>query len=438
MINNHEQLKNSVYNGAKDKNLVITDTILDRISYELSIIEKQGFTDYFILYSRIIEICNEIKLLRSYGRGSAANSIVNYCLDITKINPIDENLIFERFIHPQQKQLPDIDIDIPMGYQKNVIELLKQKYPEYNTYYIAFVPKVDTDYKDVVYNNEIFKKHPCGIVISTENIPNQIFKFQDEEYCLITNYSNDPVCNNKIDILELEYLNRLQLIVNEIGEEFHPYKLPLNDKKVFDFFASGDLENVFQFNTASMKGLLSRFCPNSLNDLSIIIAMFRPGFVEYIPTVIKNKFNSTEQFEFSDKRVSKILQETYGFIIYQETFLHLSKEISGINFSESEIWRKKIMRDKSNLESIAFSSLFAKGCRENSILNEVEITTLTNLITELLRLTFQKSHSLSYSLVGYWGCYYKTYFREHFDNVFKSDIKFQAFELYQKTNQRIW
>lgn len=157
MTNNHEQLKNFVYNGARDKKLVLTDLILDRISYELSIIEKQGFTDYFILYSRIIEICNEIKLLRSYGRGSAANSIVNYCLDITKINPIDENLIFERFIHPQQKQLPDIDIDIPKGYHKNVIELLKQKYPEYNTYYIAFVPKGDTDYKDVVYNNEKFK-----------------------------------------------------------------------------------------------------------------------------------------------------------------------------------------------------------------------------------------------------------------------------------------
>ena len=118
MKDNHEQLKKLVYKGARDKKLVITDIVLDRISYELSIIEKQGFTDYFILYSRIIEICNKLNLIRSFGRGCSANSIINYCLDVTKINPIDENLIFERFISPQQKQLPDIDIDIPNGQQK--------------------------------------------------------------------------------------------------------------------------------------------------------------------------------------------------------------------------------------------------------------------------------------------------------------------------------
>lgn len=431
MSNNHDQLKSFVYNGARDKNLPITDILLDRISYELNVIEKLGFTNYFILFSRIIEICNELNLLRTFNRGSAANSIVNYCLDITKINSITENLIFERFIHPQRKQLPDIDIDIPKGYQKKVIELLKQKYPEYNTYYIAFAPKSDNDYKNVVYNNEKFKKHSCGIVISTEKIPNQIFKFHDEEYCLITDFPNDPVCNKKIDIIELEYLNRLQLIVNEIGEEFHPYKLPLNDKKVFDFFASGDLENIFQFNTHSTEEILSQFIPNSINDLSIINAMFRPGLEKYIPTVINNKFNNSEQFKFSDKRVSAILNETYGLLIYQETFLHLSKEISGMTFSEAEIWRMKILRDKSNLELIAFRSAFANGCREHSLLKEVEIEFLTNLITRMLRLTFQRSHSLSYSIVGYWGCYYKTYFREQFDDVFNSDIKFQAFELYK-------
>ena len=113
MKDNHEKLKKLVYKGARDKKLVITDIVLDRISYELSIIEKQDFTDHFILYSRIIEICNKLNLIRSFGRGCSANSIINYCLDVTKINPIDENLIFERFISPQQKQLPDIDIDIP-------------------------------------------------------------------------------------------------------------------------------------------------------------------------------------------------------------------------------------------------------------------------------------------------------------------------------------
>ena len=127
MITNFEQLKKLVYNGARNKKLPLTDFVLDRLNYELSIIEKQNFCDYFITYSRIIEVCNELNFIRSYNRGSAANSMVSYCLDITKINPIEENLIFERFILPEQITMPDIDIDIPKGHQKNVIKKLKQK-----------------------------------------------------------------------------------------------------------------------------------------------------------------------------------------------------------------------------------------------------------------------------------------------------------------------
>lgn len=426
MTTKHEHLKALVYKGASDKKLLITDIVLDRISYELSIIEKLGFTDYFLLYSRIIEICNELNLLRSYGRGSAANSIVNYCLDITKINSIDENLIFERIISPEQKQLPDIDIDIPKGHQKNVIEKLKQKYPEYNTYYIAILPY----YRNEDYKNTDYKKHSSGIIITPKKLTNSTFLHEEQEFYFSLDPSNDTIYDNKFDIVELEYLNRLQFIVDKIGEEYHPYSLPLNDKQVFKLFTSGDLENIFQFNASSLKRILSQFKPNSIHDLSIINAMFRPGLVDYTPTIIRNKFNVEDRFYWSDIRVSEILKETYGFLIYQETFLHLSKEIAGISFAEADLLRRKIMRDKSNTEVIAFSSIFANGCRENSSLNELEIESLTNLITGMLPLTFQKAHSLSYSIISYWGAYYKVHFRSHFDKAFSNDITFQKFELY--------
>jgi len=430
MTNKHEQLKKLVYKGASDKKLVITDTVLDRISYELYIIKKQGFTDYFILYSRIIDICNGLNLLRSFGRGSASNSIVNYCLDITKLNPIDENLIFERFVHPQQKQLPDIDIDIPMGHQINVIEKLKQKYPEYNTYFIAFSSKRGANFKDILYNGITYKKHPCSIIITTEKLINSTFLYEEQEFYLAFDIPNDPICVNKFDILELEYLNRLQLIVDEIGIEYHPYKLPLNDKQVFDLFTSGDLENIFQFNAPSLKQIFAEFKPNSISDLTVINATYRPGLQDYIPLIIRNKFNVEEIICPSDKRVTEILSETYGLLIYQETFLHLSKEIAGISFSEAEVWRKKIMGDKSNKEAIAFSPLFANGCREHSALNENEIESLTNIVTGMLRLTFQKAHSLSYSIIGYWGAYYKVHFRTQFDKAFSDSVRFQPFELH--------
>ena len=429
MKDNHEQLKKLVYKGARDKKLVITDIVLDRISYELSIIEKQGFTDYFILYSRIIEICNKLNLIRSFGRGCSANSIINYCLDVTKINPIDENLIFERFISPQQKQLPDIDIDIPNGQQKNVIEKLKQKYPQYNTYFIAFSPPCETDYEDIVYNNIIYKKHHCGIIITPQKLTSSTFLYKEQEFYLALDSANDQFYYDKIDIIELEYLNVLQTIVNEIGEEYHPYRLPLNDKQVFKFITSGDLENIFQFNSSSLKPIFSQFKPNSIRDLSIINAMFRPGFLNYIPIIIQKKHTIKERFCWSDIRVSEILKETYGMLIYHETFLQLSKEISGLSFAEAEIWRRKITRDKSNTV-IDFCSVFANGCRKHSSLNEVEIESLTNLITEMICFTFQKAHTLSYSIIGYWGAYYKFYFRTHFDKAFSNTHKFQRFELY--------
>ena len=421
MTAKHEQLKALFYKGARNKNLIITDSVLDRITFELSEIEILGFTDYFILFSRIVEICNELNILRSCGRGSATSSLVNYCLDITKINPISEGLIFEQFVSPKQNKIPDIDIDVPKGQQKKVIEKLKQKFPEYNAYFIAFSPQTESDYDDVVYNNTIYKKHPCGVIITTEKLTDSTFVYEEQEFYYTADIANDKYYQSKIDILELEYLNRLQLIVNEIGEEYHPYRLPLNDKQVFDFFTSGELENIFQFDTNSQKKILTQFKPNSIHDLTIINAMFRPNLLNFIPIIIRNKFDSEDRFGIRDKRVSEILKETYGFLIYQETFLHLSKEIAGISYEEAALWKRKIWRDKSNKESISFRNVFSNGCREHSSLNEFEIESLTWLVSEMLNLLFQKSHSISYTQIGYWGAYYKTHFRAHFEKAFNPE-----------------
>jgi DNA polymerase-3 subunit alpha len=429
-MDNYNKLRDLVFKGARDKKLAITDVVLDRISDELTFIEKQGFVDLFIMYSRIIEICNELNLIRSFGRGSASNSLVSYYLDITKINPIDENLIFERFVFKEQKWQPDIDIDIPKGHQTQIIENLTIKYPEYNAFFIAFLPQNETNYIDILHNNTIYKKHPSGIILTTEIINNSTFSYNNQNFYLVDDIANDYFYNNKIDFIELEYLNRLQVIINEIGQEYHPYRLPLNDKDVFNFIASGDLENIFQLNATSLNQILSQFKPSSIHDLSIVNAMYRPGLLDYIPNVINNKFNNEERFCSSDKRVSEILNETYGLLIYQETFLHLLKEISGISYAEADLWRRKMIKNKSRTIEKEFRSVFANGCRENSSLFEDEIVSLSNIVTSMLPLSFLKAHSLSYSIISYWGAYYKFYFRTHFDKAFSYDIQFQSFELY--------
>lgn len=424
-----QYLRSLVYHGAAKKNISASDDFLDRINHELSIIENLGFVDYFILYYRIIEVCNELKILRTYSRGSAANSLVNYCLDITKIDPLEENLVFERFILPGQTKIPDIDIDIPRGAQKQVIESLIKKYPEYQAYSIAFTPTNNLQYEDVEYQNDTYKKHPSGIVITNKTIIHNTFLFKGEQYYLAADTSDNYYYQSKIDLVELEYLNRLQLIVNEIGENYHPYHLPLDDREVFEFFSSGDLEYIFQFNSPAIQHILSEFKPHSIKDLAIVHAAFRPGLWDFLPGIINNKLYGVDAFCPSDTRVIGILKETYGLLIYQESFLQIAKEIAGMPYAEADLWRRKIFRDKSNTELLNFKYLFEKGCRENSFLSDFNITSLTNLISSALGFTFLKTHSLSYSIVGYWGAYYKIHFRKQFDKAFSSDSHFKPFEL---------
>lgn len=196
--------------------------------------------------------------------------------------------------------------------------------------------------------------------------------------------------------------------------------MPLNDKKVFKSISKGDLENIYMLENSSLSPMLSQFKPNSMHDLSIINAMSRQGIANYFPYVINNKFNTEEIFCFSDIRVSNLLKETYGLLIYQETFLHLSKEIAGISFKEANVWKSKIMRSRNDIDLMEFRTVFTNGCATHSSLDKIEIDFLTNMVVVMLRFTFQKSHSLSYSLIGYWGAYYKSHFRKQFNKIFNN------------------
>lgn len=413
-----ELLKSLVYKGALVKNLAINDAVLDRLNYELSIIERNGFVDYFITYSSIIEICNDLKLLRTYGRNTAPNSLVNYCLDICMINPIEEDFIFERFIHPDRVKSPDIDIDIPCGFRKIVIDSFKKKHPDYGVYDLVYNLKEPDGKFDFRYDNKEFLIHECGCIITKEKLVDSTFFYDDVEYYYLKDSKNDPNYESKIDILELNYLNKLQLILNRVGEEYHPYKLPLNDEKVFDFFIHGNLENIFQFNTKSIKRIFESFNPESIDDLTLILVLFQLQQLDYIHIVTQNKQSGNIGFFSSNKRVSALLKESYGVVAYQETFLHILNSIAGMEFPTAEMWRQKLMLDKTNEEKNNFSEVFKKGCKVNSSLDDFEVSELTRLVLEKSKSTFPKSHGLSYAIMGYWCAYYKVYFRKEFDMAF--------------------
>lgn len=412
-----DELKSLVYAEAEKKLIWATDVYLDRLVYELSIIHKQGFTDYFLLYKRLIDIINSFGLIRSPGRNTAPGSLVNYCLDITKIDPVKEGLIFERFLLPDQTKLPDIDTDIPAGYQDLIIETLKKQYPQYDTSYLVFEQNSDRQNREVIYNGISYKKHSCGVIIRQNQEIHATFSVDGRKYCIL-HETDQSLYEEKIDILELPYLNKLQNIVDEIGDAYHPYKLSLQDEDVFALFAEGALQDVFQFNGPTLRRVAKSFKPVSVRDLALVQAVFRPGSMQYIAAIVRNKRSLGAESDLSLGPVSDILRESYGVLVYQETFLLLMQEISGMSFSESEKWRRRIMRDKSGVELSLLREHLMLNCRRYNYSLPSEIEDFVEMIVGMLPLTFPKAHALSYAMVGYWGAYYKAHFPEVFTKVF--------------------
>ena len=313
-----------------------------------------------------------------------------------------------------------MQIDIPKGNQEKILNILNEKLPDYNLGFIAFKNKLKSSpYKDVVIENINYKKHPSGIIIN-KNINSKDFKCVNGlNYYIKKEEGNCLAFDEMFNVLELDYLNKLQEINNNIGNKHHPYKIPLDDKKTFKILCKGDSNNIFQFNTSSMSNILKEFSPSSIEDLSIINAMYRPGCLDVLDCVIENKKNS-DFSSFENKTLNQLLSETYGVLVYQETFLLILNKFCGISYPEGEKWRKKLIKNYQGFKSdFGFMDYFYDKVKEKRILSDNDIGKLNLMIFNYIKSIFPKSHSLCYSIIGYWGAYYKANFRKEFEEVFK-------------------
>ncbi len=418
-------LEKKVFHGAIQKLHHLDDLIKDRLYYELNTIKELNIAEYFLICSKIIDICNKNGYLRSFGRGSAPGSLVNYCLDITKINPLQYDLVFQRFLNPQVSTNVNIVIDIPEGRRQDIIEELAIELSDYEIAELLYHPDADIDrtFKLAKFNNTEYSIHPCCTIISKcfNDIELEQTKINDRYYFVVDNYKEqvNKIDRSRFDILEFEYLKRLEEISRRLGNKCHPYNINLNDPDVFELFCSGETTNIFQYNTISVIKILKDFQPSTIHDLSIINALFRPWGMEYLPKIMHNKLNGYNSTFFRDERVNELLKETYGIIVYQETFMHLANKIAGMEMNLADTYRRFLKENKDVAKIKQFTKEFKKGCLNNSNLSVLEINKLTNMVLKSIPYAFIKSHSLSYSIIGYWGAYYKEHFRECFDKVFK-------------------
>lgn len=413
---NFETFKKKVFLGLNAKFSSINKMVLNRINYELKIIEDSNLIEYYLVFTEIIKICNDKSYLRSPGRGSSAGSLVNYCLDITKINPLENDLLFERFINTKFIQNTHIDIDIPKGKRNNLILELNKALLEFNVYQLLIPSKKANDYVKVFLESDEYYIHPSATIVTKNNLNEnyKIIEINNFHYIVLDENSNDfeSLDNFKYNILELEYLSKLQDVYSKINDPtIHPYLLPLDDKNTFKKLISDGGLNIFQFNTDSMNKFLKKFKPKTNYDLAIINATCRPIALDNLYKIIENKENGDfKQFTFKSKKINDILLKNYGVLVFQEDINILINQIAGFDMNSADYYRRILFRNVNTEEIEKFRTLFKKGCDKNSDLSMEEISEFTNLIESSSKTAFVKSHALCYSMIAYWGAYYRTHF----------------------------
>ncbi|MDY4619511.1 MAG: DNA polymerase III subunit alpha [Bacilli bacterium] len=463
--NNYEYLKKLCILGLNKRfNGKVSNKYKERILYELDVINKMGFVDYFLIVYDYVLYAKKNDIFVGPGRGSAAGSLVSYSLGITNIDPIKYDLLFERFLNINRKKMPDIDIDFESDKRINMIEYVKNKYGfdkvavglTFNNYKaklilrdLAKILKVDSNVFDKFikninsslslkenYQNEKVKKyiemyselknlydisyhleglkknastHAAGVIISSEKL-GKIIPISNEDGTLKTGIEMpylEKMGLLKMDFLALEKLNIISKVSKKI-KNFNINNIPLDDKKTLKIFYDADTDDIFQFESSYAKSVLDKLKITSFNELIVSLALVRPGANKQIDEYLKNK---KEGINLTGD-LTDILGSTYGTIIYQEQVMKIFEKVGGYSLFEADDIRVAISKKKEDIIN-AQHDKFVSGGIKNGYSKEF-VEKLFNKIKEFGGYGFNKSHSVAYALVSYQMAYLKANYPKEF------------------------
>ena len=440
----------------------------ERLKYELNVINEMGFCNYFLIVQDYVKFAKENGILVGPGRGSAAGSLVSYVLDITDVDPIKYNLLFERFLNKMRVTMPDIDIDFEFIRRQEVINYCISKYGERKVAGIItfgtlaskqairdvgkvlnvsvdkieqLTKKIDSklNLKDNLNNikqdlndKELLKIykvaskieglkrhtsiHAAGIIISNVDL-NQVVPIEKKDNMYVVDYSMEYLEELgllKMDFLALKNLTTIQNILDSINKEKKVIDLkdiPLNDSKTFELFQNGNTLGIFQFEKPGMIKFLKKLKPTNFEDIFAALALYRPGPMDNIDTYIKRK-EGKEKIDYIDDSIEYILKPTYGIIIYQEQIMQIACTLAGYTLGEADILRRAISKKKSNV-LLEEQSKFIEKTIDNGHSKEVA-TKVFNYILKFASYGFNRSHSVAYALLSYKMAYLKAHYHEHF------------------------
>ncbi len=407
----------------------LSEEVADRLKFELEIIRQRGASGYFLFLQNIINIVqSELDVWVGPGRGSAAGSLVCYCLGITKIDPLKHDLLFERFLSPEGTIFPDIDIDFDEEGREDVLGLLQQIYgKECCAHIVAF----STFPGDSVLRRRVrdLNVHACGFIVANDPITNwapiATVGIEDSEgndkILRCVQYDGRHVEKSgliKFDFLGLKTLSQMReicmLIKTRKDENFNINTIPIDDEKTMKLFQAGQTEDVFLFDSQGMQKYLRDLHPTCFEDLTILNCMYRPGIMEYIPTFIKHK-KSKKGIKYIIPCIEKYLQNTYGIMVYQEQIMMLSRLIADFSRGESDLLRKALWRKNKDVLSV-LKPKFIEGGMKNGH-GKKALEKVWNEMEHKGMYAFNKSHAVCYTWLAYQMAYLKAHYPEEFKQV---------------------
>ena len=466
----------------------------ERLSYELQIINDMGFPNYFLVVYDFIKFAKKNKILVGPGRGSAAGSLVAYSLGITDIDPLEYDLLFERFLNPERKTMPDIDTDFPDNRRGEVIDYVIEKYGKKRVCGIVtfgtmsakqvlrdvgrvlniplykidglckFIPGITKDkLKDFYTKNQAFKaridsdtsltnlfeiacklegyprhtsSHAAGIVMCQKDL-DEVIPLTTGDGMYLTSYTMEYLEDLgllKMDFLGLKNLSIIDNILNDIkeqtGEIVDFNKIPLDDKETLKIFESANTSGIFQFESTGMRNFLRRLRPNTFEDIFAAIALFRPGAATNIDTYIKRR-HKEEPVEYIDKSLESISKNTYGLLIYQEQIMQLASLYADYSLGEADILRRAMSKKKLELLKQEEEKFIDKSIKKGHTKEDAK--KVYELVLNFAGFGFNRSHSVAYSIIAYKMAYLKT----HYKTIFFANLLTNVIGSEAKTHEYI-
>ena len=452
----------------------VTDEMRDRLEYEIDVIRRMGYTNYYLIVFDFINYAKQQGIPVGPGRGSGAGSLAAYCVGITNIDPIRYNLLFERFLNPERVSMPDFDVDFCYERRQEVIDYVNEKYGhDHVAQIITFgtmaaraairdvgrvlgmpyaqvdsiskmvpmelkmtlnralevSPELKAQYEADPQVKELIdtaikiegmprhaSTHAAGVVITRE-AANEYVPLASNDGVPVTQFTMTTI--EELGLLKMDFLGLRTLTVIKNAEEMVRRREPdfsmdnifYDDAATYEMLGRSETEGVFQLESTGMKQVLTGLQPKNLEDIIALISLYRPGPMDSIPTYLRNR-HEPDKVRYKTPQLAHILDVTNGCIVYQEQVMQICRELAGFTLGQADLVRRAMSKKKHDVMEKERQH-FVTGCAANGI-SEQAANDIFDDMSSFASYAFNKSHAACYAYVAFQTAYLKCHYPSEF------------------------